>query len=165
MRKLLCFLMPIFLVSCLGEKEMTSAVEEQANQLGQFLREGRFERYLDNMAYFVYASTAERNQLKKDLEAKAAYLAERGDKIVSIESRLYSNIYENEGYYQCMVRQKVFYRNNNTTYDTKTYLLAISENGEDWKFADATNLTDKLVRTVFPEMHPDLKVEKRHEEK
>lgn len=139
---------------------MKSNVEKQANEMGNFLRKGEIDKYLDNMAHFVYVNDEERAQLKKNIQEQLDFMKERDNDITKIQSIVNSGIYENGGYYQCVVKQVADVTNNYTVYNTKTYLMAVSTDGEKWKFADVTNLSDKILRAVFPEMHPDLKIVK-----
>ena len=41
----------------------------------------------------------------------------------------------------------------------KTFLIAISrDQGKSWSFADGTNLTPELMKTIFPKFPPELKL-------
>ena len=162
MRKIfIVLLLPLLLASCLGDKEMKTSVEEQANELGGFLRRASFNLYLERMAPFVYSNNAERDQLKKQLEEQRAQLYARDhSEIKATQAHLSSDIYENEGYYQCIVRQETLVKTDLTSYSTNYWLLAISEDGEEWKFADITHFSEDMVRAVFPELHSKLKTDK-----
>lgn len=161
MRKILCFLIPLLFVSCLGEKEMNTTVETQADELGRYYKEGYYQRYLECMAYFVYANKDERNQLKAVLEKEREdFQAHNNSVIENVSSHLHSEIMENDGYYQCVIKQDLLVKSDLTTFETHKYLLAISQDGETWKFADVTNYSEDMIRAVFPEMHPKLQFKK-----
>jgi hypothetical protein len=158
MRYLILFLFPIVLGSCLGKNKMQAKVVEQANELGNFLKRKQYDKYIDRMAYFVYANNEEKKQLKKNLKAIDMYSDQRDSDLTNVNSLLNSEIFENQGYYQCIIKQVRSYTNNYATVNSNFYLLAISKDGAEWKFADITSLDIKIVRHVFKEMHPDLTV-------
>lgn len=158
MKKLLLILVPLMLISCLGKNKMQAKVLEQADEFGNFLKRKQYDKHIAKMAYFVYANEEEKEQLKENLKANDKYNEQRDSDLTKVTSLLNSEIYENNGYYQCIVKQVRSYTNNFTTVNSNFYLLAISKNGEDWKFADITGLNIEIVRAVFKEMHPDLTV-------
>jgi len=163
MHKFLYLLIPFFLVSCLGEKEMNSTVETQADELGRYYKEGYYQRYAESMAYFVYASPEERNQLKANLQKEIEDLRSHNNSVIeNISSHLHTGILEHDGYYQCVVKQDLFIKSDLTNYETHKYLLAISQDGEVWKFADVTNFSEDMIRAVFPEMDPKLQFKKEY---
>jgi len=153
----LIFLLPVFLVGCLGENQMKNAVISQSDELGIALKNGQLETYLDKMAHFVFVNDNERNQLKEKLQDQLDYLSSRRNKIIKVQSAIHSDIYENKGYYQCMVKQVASIKNDFTIYGSNTYLLAVSKDGETWKFADVTNFSEQIIKQIFPELSDDLK--------
>lgn len=149
--------MLVSLASCLGKNQMENTVIQQADELGSALKNRRIEKYLDYMAHFVFNGQAERQELKQKIEDQFNYLAERKTRIVRVQNFLHSEIVENEDYYQCVIKQVVFNQNEHAMYDANTYFLAISKDGETWKFADVTAFTENIIRQVFPQLAPELK--------
>lgn len=160
----LSILSSIFLVSCLGKNQMEAMVIRQADELARNLMRDELETYLDKMAHFVYANPAEREQLKQNLINQEKFSSNRGADMIKAVSQKNSEIFEHEGYFQCIIKQVRFFANNVTTYTDDFYLLAVSKDGETWKFADITNIPIKILRGVFKEMHPDLDVVKESKE-
>ncbi len=153
------FVFTLILVSCLGENQMKVSVIEQADQFAFYLRHKQYDQYLNNMTHFVFIDEKEKQQLKKGLEQQMTFLEEHNNSITKTESLLNSSILENDGYYQCVVKQVTFYSNNFTSFKSNTYLLAISKDGLVWKFADVTNFSEAIIKNIFPELSPNLKFE------
>lgn len=147
----------LILVSCLGENQMKSNAEEQAGKMGQALKNRQFDKYLDYMAHFVYSTDEERDEMKKEIIEQFNYLDERNDRIIRVQSAIHSDLLNHEGFYQCVIKQVYSHVNNYSDYGSTTYLLAISNDGENWKFADVTMLNEKIIMQAFPQLSPDLK--------
>lgn len=163
MRKILfiLLLMPLLLVSCLGNKELKTSVEDQANDVGRLFLKANFNAYLDRMAPFVYANQAEREQLKKLLQEQRDQLYARDhSEIKNIKAHLVTEIEEHDDYYQCVLKQEVLIKNDLTSYVAAYFWLAVSEDGEEWKFADITHYSEDMLRAVFPELDPKLKTDR-----
>ena len=139
---------------------MQSQVISQSDELGRNLIKNQLNAYLNKMAYFVYANKTEREQLKRNLKEEKEISNQRNADLTRVVTLKNSDIFENDGYYQCIVKQVRYYTNNYTTYTVDFYLLAISSDGDKWKFADITNIPIKIIRGVFKEMHPDLTIVK-----
>jgi len=160
MKILSLLFIPLILVSCLGKNKMQSQVISQADELGRNLIRSEWNAYLNKMAYFVYSNKEEREMLKENLLKEKSIANESSADLTRAATLKNTDIFEKDGYYQCIVKQVRYYTNNYTTYTADFYLLAISKDGENWKFADITNLPLKIVQAVFKEMHPDLNIVK-----
>ncbi len=148
----------VFLISCLGKNRMESKVISQGNELARHLMRDELDAYLDKMAYFVYSNKAEREQLRENLIKEDEFSKARGADLIKAVSEKNSEIFEKDGYYQCIFKQKRYFHNVFATYTTDEYFLAISKDGEIWKFALITHIPISLVRKVFKEMHGDLDI-------
>lgn len=137
---------------------MQATVVEQADEFGNFLKRKQYDKHISKMAHFVYANKEEKAQLKENLKATDKYNAQRDADLTKVSSLMNSEIFENKGYYQCIIKQVRSYTNNFATVNSNFYLLAVSKDGVNWKFADITGLDIKIVGMVFKELHPDLTV-------
>lgn len=143
---------------------MQSSVISQANELGRNLIRNEMDTYLDKMAHFVYANKDERELLRQNTLKQQEFEKQRDADFTRAVSLKNSEIFENEGYFQCIVKQVRYYTNSFTTYTTDYYLLAVSKDGDIWKFADITHLSRDVVAGVFKEMHPELDIVKEGKE-
>lgn len=147
------------MAGCLGKNQMKANAVEQAEEWGGYLVEGRIEKYLTGMAHFVFADANEREMLRKSIEEERNVLRFKNTRLTKIESAIDSDLYEKDEYYQCKIKQLHTFESGDSKYSVEKYILAVSKDGELWKFADVTTLSDKIIRTVFPELHPDIKIE------
>jgi hypothetical protein len=150
----------LMLVSCLGKNKMQTSVISQANELGRNLIRNEMDTYLDKMAYFVYSNKEERELLRQNILKQQEFEKARNTDFTKAITLKNSEIFENQGYYQCIVKQVRYFTNSFTTYTNDYYLLAVSQDGDSWKFADITHISRDILAGVFKEMHPDLDIVK-----
>src|SRR5262245_41958726 len=115
-------LIAVLFVSCLGKNKMESAVITQANELGRNLVRSELDTYLDKMAHFVYANKKERELLRENLLKQQQFEKERNTDLTRAITLKNSEIFEKDGYFQCIVKQVRYYSNTFTTYTTDYYL-------------------------------------------
>lgn len=63
------------------------------------------------------------------------------------------------GVLQCSLTQELIMETPEGKIQNKTSIIAVSrDDGENWNFLDASGMPIDLVKTIFPDLHPDISI-------
>lgn len=158
MRTVYCLVLGLFFL-CVKAQTTNENLNGQLNEMKtSFLNEA----YLGVVKYTfpkVVEMMGGEEEMLKTTQTTMNSMKAQGYVIEDISFSNPSDIVSQNGFAQCTLNQVLLMKTPEGNIQSTTTLLAVSnDNGENWKFLDASGIPKDLVVEIFPELHPDMEI-------
>jgi len=158
MRTIYCFILGISLLTLNAQTTNENLNRQLLEMKTSFLNED-----YQGVVKYTFPKVVEmmggEDQMLKTTQTTMDSMKEQGFVIEDLSFDEPSPFVTQNGFQQCTLDQQLIMTTTEGRVQSTTTLLAVSQDeGENWKFLDASGMPVDFVKNIFPDLHPDLKI-------
>ena len=146
------------LTSCLGQDGLRESAKEDAMEMGKAFIAQDFKTYMDYTLPFVYEEWGGKEKMVEGLKQSMDAFTERKVFFEAVNYEVIGEVKKTDKNYQCILKQTLTMSADFDRINLEGILLGISEDAENWKFAEVTNMKIEELKRLVPDLHPDIKI-------